>query len=160
VAQYKKKIVVILIVAALSSCMLVVRRAQLAVAEPAKVLSDNTSPLFTNNNSNLPIRSADNLSTKELFFKMMLSVLLVVILGVTAIYISKRFLPRITNLSGKEVHIVETVHLGPRRAVHLLKIGNRQLLIGSTNESITKLADVTDAWMDLSSQETDDNMRI
>lgn len=159
-AQYKKKIVVILIVAALSSCMLVVRRAQLAVAEPAKVLSDNTSPLFTNNNSNLPIRSADNLSTKELFFKMMLSVLLVVILGVTAIYISKRFLPRITNLSGKEVHIVETVHLGPRRAVHLLKIGNRQLLIGSTNESITKLADVTDAWMDLSSQETDDNMRI
>jgi flagellar biosynthetic protein FliO len=159
VAQYKKKVVVILIVAALSSCMMVVRRAQLAEAGPAKLLSDNPSPLFADN-PNLPVRLADNLSTKELFFKMMISVLLVVVLGVGAIYISKRFLPRITNLSGKEVHIVETVHIGPRRAVHLLKIGNRQLLIGSTNESITKLADVTDAWMDLSLQETNDNMRI
>jgi len=72
-------------------------------------------------------------------------VLLVVVLGTAAIYILKKFGARITNLPGKKVRIIETVHLGPRRAVHLLKAGNRELLIGSTTESITKLADVTDA---------------
>jgi len=150
---------VIFIVAALSGFMLAVCRAQLAVPEPAEPLSDNTSPLFAKD-SNPPVRPVDNLSTKELFSKMMISVLLVVVLGVSAIYISKKFLPRITNLSGREIHIVETVHLGPRRAVHILKVGDKQLLIGSTNESITKLADVTDALMDLSSQKTNSHSRI
>jgi flagellar biosynthetic protein FliO len=159
VAQYKKKIIVIFIVAALSGCMLAVCRTQLAVAESAKPLSDNTSSLFAKE-SNPSVRSVDKLSTKELFFKMMISVLLVVVLGVSAIYISKKFLPRITNLSGREIHIVETVHLGPRRAVHILKVGDKQLLIGSTNESITKLADVTDALVDLSSQKTNSHSRI
>ena len=46
---------------------------------------------------------------------------------------------------GKKIRIIETVHLGPRRAVHLLEAGNKQLRIGSTTESITRLADVTDA---------------
>jgi flagellar biogenesis protein FliO len=47
-------------------------------------------------------------------------------------------------MSGKQIRIIETVHLGPRKSVHLLKIGDKQILIGSTNENITKLADVMD----------------
>jgi flagellar biogenesis protein FliO len=57
---------------------------------------------------------------------------------------SKKVLPRITNLPGKEIRILETAHLGPRKAVHLVKIGNQRLLIGSTYESISMLADVTE----------------
>ena len=93
---------------------------------------------------------------------MMLSVLLVVALGAGVIYISKKFLPKITNLPGKQIRIIETVHLGPRKAVHLIEIGNQRFLIGSTSEGITKLADVTYAFseMDLSAQETDNNLRI
>jgi flagellar biosynthetic protein FliO len=159
VARYRKKIVVFSVIAALSGYVLVARHAQLAEAEPAKPLSDDTSPLFAND-PKPTVKPADNSGTRELFFKMMLSVLLVVVLGVTAIYISKKFLPGITNLSGKEVRVVETVHLGPRRAVHLLKVGNKRLLIGSTNESITKLADITGVSEDLSSQGTNENLRI
>ncbi|MCD6394758.1 MAG: FliO/MopB family protein [Planctomycetes bacterium] len=87
----------------------------------------------------------------ELFFRMMLMVLLVIIMGIAAIYLSRKLLPRFTQLSGKRVAVVETVHLGPRKTVHLLKIGNRQLLIGSTNENITRLADVTDALSEVDS---------
>lgn len=81
----------------------------------------------------------------DFFLRMMLMIFLVIVLGVAAIYLSRKVLPRFTQLSGKRVRVVETVHLGPRKALHLLKIGNRQLLIGSTNENIIRLADVTDA---------------
>jgi flagellar biosynthetic protein FliO len=85
----------------------------------------------------------DKPGIRELFFNLMLSVLFLVVLGVAAIYVSKRFLPKITKLSGKEIRIAETVHLGPRKAVHLLEVGERRFLIGITNESITRLADLT-----------------
>ncbi|MGD2094430.1 MAG: flagellar biosynthetic protein FliO [Phycisphaerales bacterium] len=79
----------------------------------------------------------------DLSFRMMISVLFLIAVGAVAIYVSKKFLPKITNLPGKQIRIAETVHLGPRRAVHLVEIGERQFLIGSTNENITKLADLT-----------------
>jgi flagellar biogenesis protein FliO len=109
------------------------------------------------NDPNFSTRAESNLGSSELFFRLMLSVLLVAALGVAAIYASRKLLPRITNLPGKKIHIIETVHLGPRKAVHLLEIGNQRFLIGSTNENITKLADVTYALAELSPKEADDN---
>jgi len=170
VAAYKKKIVAFLVAVALVSGALAAPAyaketalqkkgpAQSTTGEQAKPLSDNSSSLFAND-PNFSLSSANSLGTREMFFKMMLSVLLVIALGVAAIYISKKFLPRITNLPGKKIRVIETAHIGPRKMVHLLKIGNQRLLIGSTNESITKLADVTDALseMDLSATETDNN---
>jgi flagellar biosynthetic protein FliO len=159
VAAHKKKIVVFLLTATVGSCMLAVCSVQSTTAEPEKPSFDNSRSLFTSD-PNFSPASADNLGTRELFFKMMLSVLLVVVLGAAAIYISKRFLPKITNLPGKEIRIIETVHLGPRKAVHLLKIGSQWILIGSTNESITKLADVTDALSEADLSATDNNEDI
>ncbi len=74
---------------------------------------------------------------------MMGSVVLVVVLGAVAIYASKRLAGKIANLPGKKIKIVETAHLGPKKAIHLIRIGDLHLLIGSTNDNITKLADVT-----------------
>jgi len=73
----------------------------------------------------------------------MVSVVLVVVLGGVAIYGSKRLAGKLGNLPGKKIKIIETAHLGPRKAVHLLRIGDRCLLIGSTNDNISKLADLT-----------------
>ena len=50
---------------------------------------------------------------------------------------------------------METSYPGPRKALHLVEIGNQKLLIGSTNESITTLAHIGDTWLDLSKEETD-----
>lgn len=86
-----------------------------------------------------------------------LAVLFVLALFVVVIYVSKKLLPKITNLSGKEIRIVETIHLGPRKAVHLLEVENRRFLIGSTNENITKLADLSGNIMDLTSNEANYN---
>ncbi len=99
--------------------------------------------------------ASGNLGNKELFFKMMLSGLLVVGLGVGALYLSKRVLPNLTKACGKEIRVVETTYLGPRKALHLVEIGNQRLLIGSTNESIAALAHIGDTWLDLPRQDID-----
>ena len=126
--------------------------------------SGSKNPRFDANSSlvgqrDFSAKPAEDLGRGELFFKMMFSVVLVLVLGAAAVYMSKKVLPRITNLPGKEIRILETAHLGPRKAVHLISIGNQRLLIGSTNESITMLADVTEQdepdFVDPSSQQVD-----
>lgn len=105
--------------------------------------------------------SAANVSLggRELFLKMMLSVGLVIALGLGALYLSKKVLPKVTNASGKEIRVLETTYLGPRKALHLVEVANQRLLIGSTNEHITTLAHLNDAWLDLPRQEMDDPAR-
>ncbi len=156
----KRKVVAFLITVALGGGALVVCSGQSAADRPERENSKFESGSLFANDPNFSAKSDSNISSSEIFFKLMLSVLLVAVLGAAAIYASKKLLPRITNLPGKKIRIVETVHLGPRKAVHLLEIGNQQLLIGSTNESITKLADVTVGFAELSAKDADDNPGI
>jgi flagellar biosynthetic protein FliO len=164
--RYRKKIVVFLITVALGSGVLFVCSAKSATDGTELENSKSKSNSLFKKDPNFSTRTNDKPSFRKLFFEMMFSILFLVVLGVAAIYVSKRFLPKITNLSGKEIRIAETVHLGPRKAVHLLEIGNRRLLIGSTNENITRLADLTSpaaasaetsALTELSVQEMDNN---
>ena len=149
--RYRKKIVVFVIIVTLGSGVLLVCSAKSTTdveQHPSNRRgtelenSKSQSGSLFENDPNFSTRTGDKLSTRELFFKMMVSVLFLVALGAAAIYVSKRFLPKITNLPGKEIRIAETVHLGPRKAVHLLEVGERRFLIGSTNENITRLADL------------------
>jgi flagellar biosynthetic protein FliO len=119
--------------------------------------SQSQSNSLFGNDPNLVTNSNNGPGVRALFFKFMVSVLFIVALGAAGIYVSKRFLPKITNLSGKEIRIAETVHLGPRKAVHLLEIGERRFLIGSTNENITRLADLTSTLAELPVREIDNN---
>jgi flagellar biosynthetic protein FliO len=84
--------------------------------------------------------------------------MVVIALGVAAAYVSKKFLPRLTEPPGKEIRIAETVHLGSRKMLHLLKVGNQRLLIGSTSESITMLGDVTEALSETASSPEENQM--
>lgn len=88
-----------------------------------------------------------------IYYRMMLAVLFVAVLGAAAIYVSRKLLPRLTSLPGKEIRVTETVYLGPRKAVHMVEVGGRRFLIGSTNENVTKLADMTDEVADFSVQD-------
>ncbi len=101
-----------------------------------------------------------SLGGAKLFARMMLCILLVAALGAGTLYVSKKVLPKVTSAAGKEIHIRETTYLGPRKALHLVEIGSHKLLIGSTNDSITTLADVTDTWLDIPKQESDDMVRL
>ncbi len=158
VIGFRKKILVFLVTVVMGGVLLVVCSAQTATngMESEKSKRELNQP-------EEGAESEDYLYANDQDFsdynpvKAILAIFFVLALFVVAIYFSKKFLPKITNLSGKEIRIVETIHLGPRKAVHLLEIENRRFLIGSTNENITKLADLSGNLMDLSSNEANYN---
>lgn len=142
----RKKIVTLLALVALTGGVLMPVLARWANGRPKSTNSIVDSAYLFANSPNDACDPSSSLSSAALFYKMLVSVLLVVALGIGALYVSRKFLPKITGFAGKQMSILETVHLGPRKAVHLLKIGDQYLLIGSTAEHITKLADVTDRF--------------
>ncbi|MCX5645675.1 MAG: flagellar biosynthetic protein FliO [Phycisphaerae bacterium] len=107
------------------------------IRRPSSFLSD----------PNLPSSPGIHLGNGELFLRMMLSVGLVIALGAAALYVSKKVLPGVAQRGGKEIHVLETAYLGPRKALHLVEVGNQRLLVASTNDSITMLAPVNEAWL-------------
>jgi flagellar biosynthetic protein FliO len=168
VVEFKKKIIVFLITVALGAGVLVICSAQPASSgmeseesqlnpnQPQADTVSTDSPLFANDPDFF--RESDFSAGGAGFsIRAVLAVLFVLALFIAAIYVSKKLLPKIANLPGKEIRIVETVHLGPRKAVHLLEIGNRRFLIGSTNENVTKLADLGSDMPDLSAHEANYN---
>jgi flagellar biosynthetic protein FliO len=90
----------------------------------------------------------------EIFYKMLLSIIAVITLGIGVIYVSKKVIPRFTNLPGKQIRVIETTHIAPRKGLHLVQVGARRLLIASTNENITMLADVTESAADFAEELT------
>lgn len=142
----RKKIVAFLAIIAVGSGAMVVVSSRSSTNRPNTANSQfKVGSLFAND-PNFSAKTSPIAGNNDLFFKMMSSILLVAALGAAAIYASKRIMPRITNLPGKQMRIVETIYLGPRKTIHLLKIGEQRLLIGCTNETMTKLADVTDMF--------------
>jgi flagellar biosynthetic protein FliO len=167
VAGFRKKILVFLMTVAMGGVVLVICSAQSATngmeseesglgSDQSKADAKSEDSLFANDQDFFG-KSEYNPVGREFSVRAILAVLFVLALFVAAIYVSKKLLPKITNLPGKEIRIIETIHLGPRKAVHLLQIENRRFLIGSTNENITKLADLSGNLMDLSSEEANYN---
>jgi len=81
---------------------------------------------------------------REFFYKMLLSISLVIGLSLAAIFVSKKLLPKLANHQGKQIRVLETTYIAPRKGIHLIQVGSRRLLVASTNESVTMLADVTE----------------
>lgn len=74
----------------------------------------------------------------------------IVVLGVLAVagfLVVKKLLPRlgVAGPAGKRISVIETAYLAPRKAVLLLRVGSRKILVASTREGLAMLADVTDA---------------
>jgi|WetSurMetagenome_2_1015567.scaffolds.fasta_scaffold104839_3 flagellar biosynthetic protein FliO len=152
--NFKKKNIVILSILALVGCLFLLASASSGSSGAAEVNSVNIKNQSTSNlqsassslsitDSNLFKNTGYNTSGNELFLKMLLSILIVAALGVAVVVLSRKVFPRISSLQGKKIRITETVYLGPRRSVHLLEVGDRQFLIGCTNENINTLAELT-----------------
>ncbi|HEX42759.1 MAG TPA: hypothetical protein ENN81_11980 [Phycisphaerales bacterium] len=91
---------------------------------------------------NLTIGGSQGMGTSELFYRAMFAVMLVIVLGGVAMYVSKRCLPRLARLSGKQIQVVETIYLGQHKSLHLVNVEGHKFLLGGTAERITKLADL------------------
>ena len=140
--ENKKKIVPILLSIALIGGIVVLRLNQRQNDEARQETTNKADSLFSNDPNSL-LANTNGYTNRELLLKTIASVAIVITLGVAAIYVSKKFTGKLGNIQGKKIKIIETTHLGQRKMLHLIKVGNQQLLIGSTNENLTMLADVT-----------------
>ena len=145
----RKKIVIFTITVVLGSFLLLVCSAKSSTDGSELESSESQSNSLFKNDTDFLTKKNSESGSRELFFRFMVSVLFLVALGAGGIYVSKRFLPKITNMSDKEIRIIETVYLGPRKAVHLLEVEGHRFLIGSTNENITRLADLTSVFTEV-----------
>jgi flagellar biosynthetic protein FliO len=90
----------------------------------------------------------NTLETSDALGKLVTSTLAIIVLGVVAVYVVKRVMPKVSSAMGKELRVIESMSLGPRKQIHIVKVGRRKLLVGSGTDSVTCLADVTDALPD------------
>lgn len=92
--------------------------------------------------SNLTFGTDRQFDTSGMFWRMMLAVLLVLALGIAAFYASRKLGGRIANLPNRQIRLVENFYLGSRKTLHLIKVGDRSILIGTTPTTITTIADL------------------
>ena len=83
--------------------------------------------------------------TTGLMWQMLAAMVVILVLGVLAYIVVKRLLPKIGRTSGKRISVLETVYLQPKKALHLIQVGSRRILIASSPEGLTRMDDVTDA---------------
>lgn len=84
--------------------------------------------------------------TTGIVWQMLAATLVVLFVGVVAILVIKKLLPRLAKSSGRRISVLETAYLGPHKSVHLLQVGARKVLVGSSRDGVVELGDVTDAF--------------
>ncbi len=58
------------------------------------------------------------------------------------LYVVRRWRGGVLVKTNHQLAVLETTHLSPRQALHLVRVGDQLLLIGATDQSLTFLADV------------------
>lgn len=132
--------------------------ARAGAAKPSEHSAAEGVPAFLSD-PNLPSNSSVPFANTDIMLRLAFSVLVVIVLGAAALYVSKKVLPKVTHAASKEIRVLETTYLGPRKSLHLVEIGGQRLLLGSTNDNISTLAHLNDAWLDLTRQDVDEAVK-
>ena len=74
-----------------------------------------------------------------------LKLIVVVLLIIAAAWILRRVQSGSWKSTPRQMKVIETTHLSPRRAIHLIQVGNRRLLIGATDQSLNLLAELDES---------------
>lgn len=82
----------------------------------------------------------------SLMVRLISTVLVILVLGGVGIVVVKRLLPKITSGRGRRVSLIETTYLGPKKTIHLVRVGRKTFLVGGSREGVSMLTDVTDAF--------------
>jgi flagellar biosynthetic protein FliO len=102
----------------------------------------STVVLFAMNGSSKT--GADPLgSTPFYFVDVFVKLIGVLLLIVASSIVFRRWVrPGFSGKAAHQLHLLETVRLSPKQALHLVSIGDRQLLIGATDQSVSLIAHV------------------
>lgn len=71
-----------------------------------------------------------------------LKLLLVIMLIIGAAIVAKRWMSGAVQGKTRQMQVIETLPLNPKRALHIIKVGNQTLLIGATDQNITLISEL------------------
>lgn len=74
----------------------------------------------------------------SVFFKLLLVILLIIGVAVVA----KRYMTGRPMGKERQMQVVETLALNPKRALHIVKVGGQTLLIGATDQSVSLISEL------------------
>lgn len=80
----------------------------------------------------------------SVFFKLLL--VLMIIYG--AAIVMKRWMVNPSRSKLRQMQVVETLGLTPKRALHIIRVGESVLLVGATDQQITLIKDVSEYLSD------------
>ncbi|MFA6176978.1 MAG: flagellar biosynthetic protein FliO [Phycisphaerae bacterium] len=83
-------------------------------------------------------------SSTGIYFRLLFAVFVVAVMGFGVYWMSRRFACKVRGGKAGRIEIIETAYLAARKTLHIVKVGNRTFLIGSTNDSIRSLAELGD----------------
>jgi flagellar biosynthetic protein FliO len=83
-------------------------------------------------------------SSTGIYYRLLFAVFIVAAMGFGVYWMSRRFAYKGRGGKAGRIEILETAYLAARKTLHIVKIGNRTFLIGSTNDSIRSLAELGD----------------
>ena len=114
----------------------------------------STIVLFAMNGSSKT--AADPLGSTPYYFVgvfvKLVGVLLLIV--ASAIIFRRWFQPGFNGKATRQLHLVETVRLSPKQALHLVSIGDQQLLIGATDQNVSLIAQVEQGLTDPQAEPT------
>lgn len=113
---------------------------QAAATQPEGIRAVGQIPLYKSPSSPTEI------DTSKILFQMLAYVLVILVLGGVGLYVVRKVMPKIASASGKNMSLLETTYLGPRKMVQLVQVGRRRFLVASSREHVTPPVDVTDAF--------------
>ena len=101
-----------------------------------------TVALLSVNGSSQPSR--DPLGSTPLYFAGALIKLVVVLLliVVCAIFARRWLQPGVGGKTIRQMHLMESLRLSPKQALHLISVGDQQFLIGATDQNVAVIAQV------------------
>jgi flagellar biosynthetic protein FliO len=86
----------------------------------------------------------DPLQTSPFYFIGVFAKLAVVLLLILAcsVFIRRWSQPGLKGRKKQQMQVIETVRLSPKQAIHIVTVGDRQLLIGATDQNVSLLTAV------------------
>lgn len=88
--------------------------------------------------------SSQTTSTWSLAFNMIWRLTLVIGLIYFIFYIFRGWQSKKINSGEKRLAVKETIRLSPRQAIHIIRVGKKEYLIGASDQSLNLLAEISD----------------
>ena len=91
------------------------------------------------------LRPPGGIVGSEAIWRMLASMLVIIVLGLLCYVMVKRVMPRIARPGGRNMRVLETTCLDRGQRITLLGVGTEKYLVASGRQGVTMLANVTQA---------------